>query len=193
MKSIIVAVLALTLGLAAPYAFADHRSSGRGHDNDNGDNGNNNSNTNRNTNRNTNLNAQGQHQSQGQSMSQGQLQGQSTSNANNAKQVVTITNEQLRQAVAASAPSMPATASCVIGLSGGVGTPIGGLSLGGYYRDDECRKMELGRSYVELGIKLQSMELVMKGLSMYAEVEKSVRVREAPLAGETAAPESYVQ
>lgn len=157
-------------------------------------------------NSNTNLNVQGQQQGQVQGQKQGQAQGQTQSatvgnsgnNTGTASNSTTLTFNEERQAVAAFAPAMNTTASCRVGVGVGVGAAVGGVSIGGAYKDEDCDAREKGRMLIESARIAHSMgapqsytaPLFMEGLALIrgGDAKKSV-----PPVATAAAFESYTQ
>lgn len=151
-------------------------------------------------------NIQGQQQGQVQGQKQGQAQGQTQSatvgnsgnNTGTASNSTTLTFNEERQAVAAFAPAMNTTASCRVGVGVGVGAAVGGISLGGAYKDEDCDSREKGRMLIEAARIAHSMgapqsytaPLFMEGLALIrnADAKKS-----APAVATPAAFESYTQ
>lgn len=126
-----------------------------------------------NTNTNVNANTQGQNQGQlqGQQQGQGQGQSQSTRNSNNAKQSVTVegdsySNNYKRSAPGVSAPAVTSTAMCMIGVSGGLSGPIGGLTFGTYTRDEICSFLDTGKAMIQMGAAIGDESMVMRGHAM---------------------------
>lgn len=101
-----------------------------------------NTNVNANTSVNTNANVQGQIQGQGQK--------QSTNNANNSTNSVVVEGDNFEArripVNTAFAPSIPATATCTLSISGGVSVIGFSGSFGHAYVDKNCEKLERVRN-----------------------------------------------
>lgn len=199
----------LTLASAAAFATGGGSDKG-GNATANSTNANANTNVNTNTNVNANVNAninrnvneqsQGQGQLQGQKQGQAQVQGQQQGQAQSNTAVgsgntTTLTFEDKKQAVPAFAPAMNSTASCRVGVGVGVGAAIGGLSVGGAYKDEDCDAREKGRMLIEaariahsLGAPAQyAAALFQEGLALIRGAEKKSQAAPTGYAGEAGA------
>lgn len=151
-------------------------------------------------------NIQGQQQGQVQGQKQGQAQGQTQSatvgnsgnNTGTASNSTTLTFNEERQAVAAFAPAMNTTASCRVGVGVGVGAAVGGVSIGGAYKDEDCDAREKGRMLIESARIAHSMgapseytaPLFMEGLAL---IRGATAKKSEPTVAAPAAFESYTQ
>jgi hypothetical protein len=89
-----------------------------------------------------------------------QSQTATASNSGNAQSVVINEAQQVRQAPAASAPTVYNTANCRVGFSGGLSTPVGGLSFGGSDVDETCELIELSKRLSQLGLRDEAVQLM---------------------------------
>ena len=142
--------------------------------------------------------SQGQHQGQVQGQHQGQGQSQSANNEGvKQKTDVTVEGDHYsvpRQAVPASAPATATTAVCMIGYSGGVGTVVGGISLGGAVRDHICSLLEIGTKMVATGLQTGNGTLVERGEALLFRAERELikeigEEKVAQIAAKSAIPE----
>lgn len=155
---------------------------------------------NRNTNVNTNVNTNSNKQGQVQGQKQGQVQGQSQSavskqsqSADNKGNSQTINFDEKRQAPGVAAPAMNSTASCRVGVSGGVSFPGGAVALGSAYKDESCDKREKGRLLIESARLAQQMgataefygDLFMEGLALIRESDAAEKSAVRPTAAPT--------
>lgn len=93
-----------------------------------------------------------------------------------------LTSQDKRQAPAISAPPVYASGVCAVGASGGISTPVGGISGGKVTFDESCNRRELARVLTPLNPALALALLCRDPLLAFA-TDGQCTLAEPPAAG----------